>query len=99
VGPNLEYGAYEMANGEVFVCTMRSALNLAHQGFTKTQGQVTKLLDVTGSDLVGTAVKAPLSKYDKVYVLPMESVLATKVCISLIRLSYFKSTFYVSSHK
>ncbi len=70
-----------MANGEVFVCTARSATNMAHQGFTKAQGKVVKLLDLKGSDLIGTPVKAPLSRYDHVYVLPMESVLATKAII------------------
>eukprot|EP00158_Paraphelidium_tribonemae_P008716 Partr_v1_DN28658_c3_g1_i2_m50387 putative Leucyl-trna synthetase len=78
VGPDLEYGAYEISHDEVFICTERSANNLAYQGFSVTENKVKKLASFVGSDLVGTAIKAPLSKYEKVYVLPMETVLATK---------------------
>jgi leucyl-tRNA synthetase len=82
VGPALDYGAFEMANGEIFICTRRSALNLAYQGFTKEEGKLVQLAECKGADLVGLSVKAPLAKYEKVYVLPMETVLATKVCPS-----------------
>ena len=78
VGPNLDYGAFEINDKEVFVCTERAARNLAYQGFAKQEGKVVKLADFKGSELVGLAVKAPLAKYDKVYVLPMDSVLPTK---------------------
>ena len=78
VGPELEYGAYQISDDEVFICTERSALNLAYQGYAQQEGKIKKLASLTGKDLVGLPVKAPLSKYDHVYVLPMESVLATK---------------------
>lgn len=79
VGPSLDYGAFEINDSEVFICTDRSALNLAYQGFSKEHGKVKKLASFKGEELVGLALKAPLSKYETVYVLPMESVLATKV--------------------
>ena len=85
VGPTLDYAAYEINDKEVFICTERSARNLSYQGFSKEQGKLVKLLDLKGSDLVGLQVVAPLSKYKKVYVLPMESVLATKVCMHMLR--------------
>ncbi|KAI3647532.1 hypothetical protein MP228_007753 [Amoeboaphelidium protococcarum] len=80
VGPDLQYGAYRVKKGEVFICTERAAINLAYQGWTAADkgGQVEKLCDFSGSDLVGLQVKAPLSSFEHVYVLPMESVLATK---------------------
>lgn len=79
VGPALDYGAFEITKDEVFICTERSALNLAYQGYAQTEGKVVKLAALKGEELVGCRVKAPLAKYDHVYVLPMESVLATKV--------------------
>ena len=86
VGPALDYGAFEISDGEVFVCTERSALNLAYQGYAKAgEGRVSKVAGLKGQELVGCRVKAPLSRYDHVYVLPMESVLATKVRVCYMR--------------
>lgn len=48
------------------------------------RGQVNQLADVEGTALVGTKIKAPFSVYPEVHVLPMENVLATKVCIHLL---------------
>ncbi len=79
VGPSLEYGAFQINDSEIFICTERSALNLAYQGFSKQHGKTCKIATFQGEELVGLPVKAPLAKYDKVFVLPMESVLATKV--------------------
>jgi leucyl-tRNA synthetase len=81
VGPNLDYGAFEINDSEVFICTERSALNLSYQGFAKKEGKPVKVVSLLGSDLVGLKIKAPLSKYESVYVLPMDSVLPNKVGI------------------
>ena len=40
-----------------------------------------KLAAIKGIDLIGVPLKAPLSAFEKVYTLPMEGVLATKVCV------------------
>lgn len=68
-----------MDDGSIFVCTERSAINLAFQGFSKELGKVDKVAEMKGTDLVGARVSAPLSAYKFVHVLPMDSVLATKV--------------------
>jgi hypothetical protein len=52
---------------------------MCFQGFSKEKGVHVKLARVQGSELIGTRVKAPLSTYGEVYVLPMENVLPTKV--------------------
>lgn len=80
VGPSLMYGAFKISDKEVFVCTDRAALNLSYQGFTgaNKEGKVDKVASVSGKDLVGCSVNAPLSKYANVYVLPMDGVLANK---------------------
>lgn len=79
VGPDVSYGMYEVSEHEVYVCTERSARNMCFQGQSRTKGVHVALgPTLTGKQLVGTRVKAPLSHYDTVYVLPMETVLPTK---------------------
>ncbi|KAI0759168.1 hypothetical protein BC629DRAFT_1550026 [Irpex lacteus] len=65
---------------EAFVCTLRSARNMAFQGNSAEKGKVTQLLEINGKDLIGTKVGAPfcLVNNGEVYVLPMESILPTK---------------------
>lgn len=52
---------------------------MAYQGTTQQRGKVECLAKIQGAKLVGTKIKAPFSHYGDVYVLPMETVLATKV--------------------
>lgn len=51
---------------------------MAFQGITTPRGEITQLLEIHGSQLIGTKIKAPLALNPEVYVLPMDSVLATK---------------------
>jgi len=51
---------------------------MAFQGLSMEHGVVSQLFEIKGSPLIGTKVKAPLSKYEFVYVLPMDNVLPTK---------------------
>jgi len=92
VGPDAEYGAYELANDDVLVCSRRAALNLSFQMQTKEFGKPLNLLGtipgaegeeprermVLGQDLIGTPLAAPLSPYERVFVLPMMNVSSTK---------------------
>lgn len=48
VRPDMKYVAFRVANGDVFVSTMRSALNMAYQEFTKEFGKVNPLFELTG---------------------------------------------------
>lgn len=78
VGPELEYGAFKTNNdGELIICTHRSALNMAYQGLTHADGQVECVASFKGTDLIGLPVKAPNAVYPIVYVLPMFSVSAS----------------------
>jgi len=77
--PEGEYGAFEMKPGpdgkpEVFVCSERSALNMAWQDMTVEEGKVNQLAEVTGHQLMGVAVAAPNAQYTKVYVLPLMTI-------------------------
>lgn len=44
---------------------------MSYQGLSRQEGKVEKLLEFTGQDLLGLPLKAPLAKYEHVYVLPM----------------------------
>ncbi len=78
VGPTIDYGAFQINDTDVYICTERAARNMAFQGTTKERGQVNSLATIKGSQLIGTKIKAPFGIYPEVYVLPMETVLATK---------------------
>ena len=63
-----------MANGDIFVCSERAAINLSYQEKTAKEGVITCLGKFTGQQLLGLALKAPLAKYDKVYTLPLLTI-------------------------
>ena len=80
VGPEIEYGAFDGRNGEVYICTKRAALNMAYQGLSIEDSKVSRACaePIRGVDLINEKVKAPLSVYEHVYVLPMMSISANK---------------------
>ncbi|KAL4077451.1 hypothetical protein J3A83DRAFT_4213723 [Scleroderma citrinum] len=78
VGPNIKYGVFAVNDTDAYVCTYRAARNMAFQGIFPVRGEIPQLLDILGSDLVGTKLKAPLGVMPEVYVLPMENVKDTK---------------------
>lgn len=78
VGPSLKYGVFAANDKEAYICSIRAARNMAFQGTFVTRGQVHQLLEIDGSKIVGARVKAPLAVNPEVYVLPMETVIATK---------------------
>ncbi|KAI0920465.1 hypothetical protein AcV5_010190 [Taiwanofungus camphoratus] len=78
VGTGIKYGVFAINDQEAFVCTYRAARNMTFQGITAVRGQVNQLLEIDGSLLVGTKIKAPFAVNTEVYVLPMENVLPTK---------------------
>ena len=77
--PDGEYGAYEVNDKEVFICTERSAHNMSYQFLSKEHGKVNCLAKITGWDILGIPVKAPLTSYEKVYTLPMLTISPKKV--------------------
>lgn len=79
VGPNIEYGLFKINETDVYLCTERAARNMAFQGTTAKRGEVDCLATIKGSKLVGSKIHAPFGVYGEVYVLPMDSVIATKV--------------------
>ena len=86
VGPKITYGVFKVSDNEYYVVTKRAAWNMAFQGtffksdnFARDASELPPVLELTGTDVVGTLVKAPLSIHEQgVRILPMESVLPSK---------------------
>ncbi|KAF3388397.1 hypothetical protein F1880_004380 [Penicillium rolfsii] len=86
VGPKINYGLFKLKEKEYVIVTKRAAWNMAFQGhffedgyFPKTQAELPLVLEAPGSAFVGTLINAPLSFHKEgVYILPMESVSASK---------------------
>ncbi|KAH7279053.1 hypothetical protein KP509_37G003200 [Ceratopteris richardii] len=76
--PSGEYGAFEVNDSDVFIVTHRAARNMAFQLLSRIPEKPTCLLELSGQDLVGLPLSAPLSVYDVVYALPMLSILTDK---------------------
>ncbi len=83
--PTGKYGAFEMANGEVFICSQRSAYNLAYQEKTAVQNKAEPIMELEGVELMGLPLKAPLAIHERIYSLPMMNI------------SMFKGTGLVTS--
>ncbi|KAI0200376.1 leucyl-tRNA synthetase [Astrocystis sublimbata] len=82
VGPTIDYKIFrvpkEGGEDEFFFCSERSAKNMAFQGVTP-WGEHYPVVDLKGSDVVGTLVHAPLSVHEKgIRILPMATVKASK---------------------
>lgn len=86
VSPHVKYGIFDVNADEVWVCTDRSARNMAFQNMFPSLGEVdkfsgtgsdyleNKICSIGGEHLIGMPLRAPLSKYDVVYTLPMENI-------------------------
>jgi len=72
--PEAEYGVFAMKNDEFYVMSERAARNFSFQELTVEYGKYPSLAKVTGQDLIGKALSAPLSHYEKVYALPMTTI-------------------------
>ncbi|XP_065886463.1 leucine--tRNA ligase, cytoplasmic-like isoform X2 [Dysidea avara] len=74
VHPDMKYIAFKVVNGEVFISTRRSALNMAYQDITAKPGEIEEVATITGQDIMGVSLKAPLTPYDIIYTLPMLTI-------------------------
>jgi hypothetical protein len=63
-----------MANGEIWVCTLRAARNMSYQGLMAKEGDSATLLTLTGQDILGLPLAAPLAHYTTIYTLPMLTI-------------------------
>ncbi|KAL7720347.1 leucine--tRNA ligase [Entamoeba marina] len=81
IHPDITYHLFEMKNGDIIVCTRRCGNNLVYQELLKDEpvnNKAKSLGSVSGSELIGTGLKAPLTSYDIIYTLPMTTILEDK---------------------
>ncbi|KAJ7377116.1 hypothetical protein OS493_030711 [Desmophyllum pertusum] len=71
----LHYIAFETnIENEIYISTRRAARNMSYQGFTPKEGVVNILLELTGQDIMGIPLDAPLTQHAVVYTLPMLTI-------------------------
>ncbi|KAF2754237.1 leucyl-tRNA synthetase [Pseudovirgaria hyperparasitica] len=80
VSPAITYGIFRVSETDFFFVTNRAARNMAFQGiFTGLDwGIVQRVVELSGSDVIGSTVSAPLSRQGEVYVIPMDTISETK---------------------
>lgn len=73
--PDIKYIAFETTkNGEVWIATRRAARNMSYQGFTAKNGEVKVIAELTGMELMGLQLSAPLTPNKVIYTLPMLTI-------------------------
>lgn len=73
--PDIKYIAFHVSkNDEVWICTKRAARNMSYQDFTGTDGKIDIILEISGAELFGVGLSAPLTSNKLIYALPMLSV-------------------------
>jgi leucyl-tRNA synthetase len=79
VKPGGDYGVYQINADTLYICSDRSAHNMSFQDQAEVFGQKKLVCRINGSELIGTPVSSPNCTYERIYALPMESILMTKV--------------------
>ncbi|KAK4219080.1 leucyl-tRNA synthetase, class Ia, archaeal/eukaryotic cytosolic [Rhypophila decipiens] len=78
VSPSITYGIFKVSETDFYLATDRAARNMAFQGIFPEWGIVPKVMDIKGSDLIGSMVRALLSVHTDIYVIPMDTIKETK---------------------
>ncbi|EDV99142.1 leucine--tRNA ligase, cytoplasmic [Drosophila grimshawi] len=77
--PDIKYIAWQTTrDNEVWISTRRAARNMAYQGFTAEEGNIVVLAELTGQELLGVPLSAPLTAHKIIYTLPMLSIKSDK---------------------
>ncbi|KAL3068010.1 hypothetical protein niasHT_038000 [Heterodera trifolii] len=79
IHPDITYSVFFVGvnDEEIFIATERSARNMAYQGMTAENGRirfVPGVERVKGTELLGCALKAPLTSFERIYALPMLTI-------------------------
>jgi leucyl-tRNA synthetase len=75
--PTGTYGAYELRNGDIVIISHRSARGFSCQDLLKAswgQEQDARHGEVQGSDLLGMALSAPRTPFERIYTLPLLTI-------------------------
>lgn len=74
IHPDIQYIAYKIANGDIYVSTKRAARNMSYQGFMQVEGEIPIIAEFVGQDILGSALAAPLTSHQVIYTLPMLTI-------------------------
>ncbi|XP_018341238.1 PREDICTED: leucine--tRNA ligase, cytoplasmic [Trachymyrmex septentrionalis] len=74
IHPDMNYIAYNLACGDVYISTERAAKNMSYQGFFKEEGKIDVIQKLMGKDLLGLELEAPLTSNKVIYALPMLTI-------------------------
>jgi len=79
IHPDIEYIVFKSSTpDEYLLCTERAARNMAYQGLTAEENKVDVAVNLVGQDIMGIALKAPLTCNEVIYTLPMLTIKADK---------------------
>lgn len=77
VSPDILYGIFD--NGDsYYITTKRAYKNMSFQKLTLGRGVYKHVAVVQGSQLIGSKIHCPLSYYETLWVLPMDTILSVK---------------------
>jgi leucyl-tRNA synthetase len=74
VSPKITYGIFRVSDKDFFFMTNRAARNMAFQGILPEWGDLDKVTELIGSDVIGSIANAPMSQLQDVYVVPMDTI-------------------------
>lgn len=66
----------------IYPVDLRS-LCLSSPGLSREEGKMECLLSIKGRELIGTPVKSPLAIHERIYCLPLLTILMSKACPTL----------------
>ncbi|KAG1663339.1 hypothetical protein FOA52_004101 [Chlamydomonas sp. UWO 241] len=76
--PDGDYVAVRGLNEEIYILAARAALNLSYQEKLPETGKVEVLLEMKGQDLMGVPLSSSNAVHERVYVLPLLTILMNK---------------------
>ena len=74
IHPDINYIAYTLSNGDVYISTKRAARNMAYQNVFEEEGKISVALRLSGKDILGLPMEAPLTSNKVIYTLPMLTI-------------------------
>jgi len=74
IHPDIKYVAFKLKGGEICVSTKRAARNMSFQKLTPENGKVSVEAELTGMDIIGVKLSAPLTQHEVIYTLPMMTI-------------------------
>ncbi|KAJ9101497.1 hypothetical protein QFC19_005150 [Naganishia cerealis] len=78
IGAAIDYGIYQVSSSDCFILGEHAARNMAYQNLFRRQGELCKLADIGGKELIGSIISAPFSHLSQLYVVPLAGMSNTQ---------------------